>query len=114
VCLIKCRSEFNYYKNAEDDCVLAPGTSPLPNENTCQDDAEYWYERTAYRKIAFSSCKDGERLDQGLRHPCIRSNNGHGGVFWFVVLMAPLVLVALAGYWYSRNPASVSSAIFYG
>ncbi|KAJ7873145.1 hypothetical protein B0H14DRAFT_3106889 [Mycena olivaceomarginata] len=90
--------EFNYYKNAEDDCVLAPGTSPLPNENTCQDDAEYWYERTAYRKIAFSSCKDGERLDQGLRHPCIRSNNGHGGVFWFVVLMAPLVLVALAGY----------------
>ncbi|KAJ7788937.1 hypothetical protein B0H14DRAFT_3095034 [Mycena olivaceomarginata] len=106
--------EFNYYKNAEDDCVLAPGTSPLPNENTCQDDAEYWYERTAYRKIAFSSCKDGERLDQGLRHPCIRSNNGHGWFFWFVVLMAPLVLVALAGYWYSRNPASVSSAIFYG
>ncbi|KAJ7145743.1 signal sequence binding protein [Mycena epipterygia] len=98
--------EFNYYKNAEDECVLTPGTSPLPSEELCQDDAEYWYERTAYRKIAFSSCEDGERLDRGPRHSCLRSNSHTG--FWFFVLLAAVLAVAFVGYWYYAGiPPSV-------
>ncbi|KAJ6476355.1 Oligoxyloglucan reducing end-specific cellobiohydrolase [Mycena sanguinolenta] len=94
--------EFNYYKNAEDDCVLAPGASPMPNEETCDDDSGYWYERTAYRKIAFSSCDGGVRLDQGPRHPCVPLKTGHGGFFWPVAFMTMLVLLG-GGYWYCRN-----------
>ncbi|KAF8169150.1 Oligoxyloglucan reducing end-specific cellobiohydrolase [Mycena galopus ATCC 62051] len=94
--------EFNYYKNAEDECVLVPGTSSLPNEEICEDDAEYWYERTAYRKIAFSSCEDGERLDQGPSHPCLRYRNYHSGFSWLFVFI-PLSLAAVGGYWYCRH-----------
>ncbi|KAJ7259099.1 hypothetical protein B0H12DRAFT_1070032 [Mycena haematopus] len=97
--------EFNYFKNTEDDCVLAPGTSPLPNEEVCEGDSEYWYERTAYRKIAFSSCEGGERLDQGPRHPCLPLKKGDGGVFWLVISVAALVLVG-GRYWYCRDPGS--------
>ncbi|KAF7373252.1 Sortilin [Mycena sanguinolenta] len=89
--------EFNYYKNAEDDCVLAPGTSPLPNDETCEGDSEYWYERTAYRKIAFSSCEGGE-------------SSAHDGFFWPAVFMTMLVLAG-GGYWYCRNARITSSHI---
>ncbi|KAK6977042.1 Sortilin, partial [Favolaschia claudopus] len=103
--------EFNYYKNAEGDCVLATGRSPLPNDETCSDGAEFWYERTAYRKITFSSCEGGERLDRGERRPCVRSRTGHGGFFWFFMLAVPLVVVGLAAYWYRRNAGASSSPV---
>ncbi|KAF7345047.1 Sortilin [Mycena venus] len=106
--------EFNYYKNAEDECILTPGTLPLPNEETCDDDAEYWYERTAYRKIAFSSCEDGERLDRGPRHPCVHSTRGHGSFFWLAVFITSLVLVSLVHWCYrkSGNAAEQLKGIF--
>ncbi|KAJ6542795.1 Oligoxyloglucan reducing end-specific cellobiohydrolase [Mycena capillaripes] len=106
--------EFNYHKNAEDECVLSPGTSPLPNEEKCEDDAEYWYERTPYRKITYSSCEDGERLDRGPRHFCLRSNVGHNAFFWVVVFIAPLLLVIVGGYLYYRNTGISESLLSRG
>ncbi|KAJ7166603.1 signal sequence binding protein [Mycena filopes] len=92
--------EFNYFKNEQDVCVLTPGTSPLASEATCSDDG-FWYERTPYRRIAFSSCVDGERFDRGPKHPC-QGSNGFG--FTGVVILV-LMCLALAGYWYYRNRA---------
>ncbi|KAJ7042878.1 Oligoxyloglucan reducing end-specific cellobiohydrolase [Mycena alexandri] len=98
--------EFNYYKNDKDDCVLAPGTSPLPPEATCVADG-FWYERTPYRKIAFSSCVDGERLDRGPKHPCQPS--GGRGLPWIVILVS--LCLALAGYWYYRADAGTGARL---
>ena len=39
-------SEFNYVKNSNDECVLVPGTTPIPDDESCKDGGEYWYERT--------------------------------------------------------------------
>ncbi|KAJ7248956.1 hypothetical protein C8J57DRAFT_1475371 [Mycena rebaudengoi] len=69
--------EFNHYKE-DGKCVLYPGAQPLANENTCGNGADYWYERTAYRKISYSSCAAGERLDRGPRHECL-DFSGHSG-----------------------------------
>ncbi|KAJ6485837.1 Oligoxyloglucan reducing end-specific cellobiohydrolase [Mycena sanguinolenta] len=91
--------EFNYFKNDDDECVLAPGTTPLPDDNSCRNGEDYWYERTAYRKISYSSCEDGERPDQGQRHQC-PGFAGHSGFFWFLVIMFPIVFVALVAWWY--------------
>ncbi|KAJ7780931.1 Oligoxyloglucan reducing end-specific cellobiohydrolase [Mycena metata] len=99
--------EFNYYKNDEDECVLAPGTSPLAPEATCEEDG-FWYERTAYRKIAFSSCVDGERFDRGPKHPCQPS--GGRGLSWIVIIV--LLCLATAGYWYYRADASTRARLF--
>ncbi|KAJ7460667.1 vacuolar protein sorting/targeting protein 10 [Mycena latifolia] len=91
--------EFNYFKNEADECVLAPGTTPLPNDDSCRNGEDYWYERTAYRKISFSSCEGGQRSDQGIKHQC-PGFAGHSGFFWFMVIMFPIVFTALVGYWY--------------
>jgi hypothetical protein len=63
-------SEFNYVKNSADECVLVPGTIPLPDDSSCKNGEDYWYERTAYRLIPYSSCMGGIRLDRGARHVC--------------------------------------------
>ncbi|KIM90139.1 hypothetical protein PILCRDRAFT_811868 [Piloderma croceum F 1598] len=94
--------EFNHYKNEAGECVLVSGTTPLPDDNSCKDDEDYWYERTAYRKIPYSSCEDGERPDRGLRHLCpgIRA---HGPLFWWFIVMIPFMFTALVAYWYYRR-----------
>ncbi|KAJ7733832.1 hypothetical protein B0H14DRAFT_3517289 [Mycena olivaceomarginata] len=97
-------SDFNYVKDTTDACVLTPGATPLPNEPSCQDGEDYWYERTPYRKISFSSCEGGAYLDQGARHPCPRPRAaGHGGssVSWFsVIILCLMIPVAVAlGAW---------------
>ncbi|KAJ7132166.1 vacuolar protein sorting/targeting protein 10 [Mycena epipterygia] len=94
--------EFNYYKNEADECVLAPGTTPLPADNSCRNGEDFWYERTAYRKISFSTCDGGERPDQGTRHQC-PGFAGHSGFFWFMVFLLPTIFVVLVAYWYYNN-----------
>ncbi|KAJ7493393.1 vacuolar protein sorting/targeting protein 10 [Mycena galericulata] len=94
--------EFNYYKNDDDECVLAAGTTPLANDDSCRSDDDYWYERTAYRKISFSTCEGGERPDRGERHQC-PGFAGHSGFFWFMVILFPIIFVALVAYWYYNN-----------
>ncbi|KAK7031441.1 Sortilin [Favolaschia claudopus] len=91
--------EFNYFKNDNDECVLSPGTTPLPDEDSCRNGEDYWYERTPYRKISYSTCEGGERPDQGMRHQC-PGFSGHSGFFWFMVILFPVIFVALVAWWY--------------
>lgn len=95
-------SEFNHVKNSVDECVLVPGTTPLPDDDSCKDDEEYWYERTAYRLIPYSSCAGGKRLDRGAEHQC-PGFKAHGPSFWLFVLLIPFGFTALVGYYYYRR-----------
>ncbi|KAJ7695034.1 vacuolar protein sorting/targeting protein 10 [Mycena rosella] len=91
--------EFNYFKNDADECVLAPGTTPLADDSSCRNGDDYWYERTAYRKISYSECEGGDRPDQGTKHQC-PGFAGHSGFFWFMVILFPIIFVGLVAYWY--------------
>ncbi|TFY78544.1 hypothetical protein EWM64_g5467 [Hericium alpestre] len=102
ICLNIFHSEFNHVRNADGKCVPVPGTQPLPDDDSCRGDDEYWYERTAYRKIPHSSCEDGVRLDRGKAHVC-PGIKGHGFFFWLFVLVLPFGITALIGYWYYRR-----------
>jgi hypothetical protein len=95
-------SEFNYVRDASGACVLQLGTEPLPDDDSCRHDEEFWYGRTAYRKIPYSSCEDGFRPDQGPRHRC-PGFKGHGIMFWLMVLIAPFGFTSLVAYWYYRR-----------
>ncbi|KAJ6487924.1 hypothetical protein C8R45DRAFT_1074424 [Mycena sanguinolenta] len=104
--------EFNYFKNESDECVLIPGTAPLPNDpdNWCLNGEDYWYERTSYRKISFSSCEGGEQLDLGMRHQCRSEAAGHSSFIWLTVLM--LILFAVVAAWWHHNRHLARGAIF--
>ncbi|GLB41498.1 putative functions as a sorting receptor in the Golgi compartment required for the intracellular sorting and delivery of soluble vacuolar proteins, like carboxypeptidase Y (CPY) and proteinase A [Lyophyllum shimeji] len=102
--------EFNHVKNDADECVLVPGTTPLPSEPSCKNGEEYWYERTAYRLIPYSSCRDGLRLDRGARHVC-PGIKAHGAFFWLFVLMIPFAFTALVGYYYYRRTGRARGTI---
>ncbi|CCM05585.1 uncharacterized protein FIBRA_07813 [Fibroporia radiculosa] len=93
--------EYNYKRNASGECVPVPGTQPLASDDTCIT-GDYWYERTAYRKIHHSSCEGGIRLDRGLEHPCPGYKN-HGAFFWFIFLVIPFAFAGLVGWYYYRK-----------
>lgn len=95
-------SEFNHIKDANDNCVLVPGTEPLPNDESCNDDSGYWYDRTAYRKIPYSTCEGGQRLDRGTEHIC-PGFSGHSWFFWLFMLTLPFGFTALVAYYYYRR-----------
>ena len=96
-------SEFNHRRDEAGNCVLVQGLQPLPDDNTCRaDDQEYWYERTAYRKIPISTCEGGKRLDRGPPHRC-PGLRGHGFFFWLFVAVLPFLFTALVAYWYWRR-----------
>ena len=97
----KNSSEFNYVKDLNDECVLVSGTTPLPDDESCKDGAEYWYERTPYRLIPYSSCVDGYRADRGTAHRC-PGFGSKGAWFWFLVLVLPFGFTALVAYLYFR------------
>ncbi|TFK37398.1 vacuolar protein sorting/targeting protein 10 [Crucibulum laeve] len=94
--------EFNYIKDKNDECVLVPGTTPLPDDESCKNGEDYWYERTPYRLIPYTSCEGGERIDRGTRHVCpgFRSKSGW---FWLFMLMIPFAFTALVAYYYYRR-----------
>ncbi|KAL6301716.1 hypothetical protein BKA93DRAFT_738184 [Sparassis latifolia] len=94
--------EFNYYKNDAGECVLFPGEQPLADDDSCRNGEEYWYERTPYRKIRYSSCENGLRLDRGAEHVC-PGVRAHGAFFWIMVLVVPFMFAGLAGWWYYRR-----------
>ncbi|KAJ7436099.1 vacuolar protein sorting/targeting protein 10 [Mycena galericulata] len=97
--------KFNYQKDDADECVLSPGVTPLPEDDSCRNGEDYWYEPTAYRKISYSTCEGGERPDQGARHQC-PGFAGHSGFFWFMVVLFPIAftaVVALAYWYYNRS-----------
>ncbi|KAF9450688.1 vacuolar protein sorting/targeting protein 10 [Macrolepiota fuliginosa MF-IS2] len=94
--------EFNHIRNADDQCVPVPGTQPLPNDNSCQNGEEFWYERTEYRLIPYSSCEGGLRPDRGKQHVC-PGFKSKGPLFWMFMLLLPFGFTALVGYYYYRR-----------
>ncbi|KAE9396840.1 Oligoxyloglucan reducing end-specific cellobiohydrolase [Gymnopus androsaceus JB14] len=95
--------EFNYIRDANNECVLAPGTTPLPpSDESCSDGDEYWYERTAYRKTSYSTCEGGSRIDRGTEHACPGFRH-HSSWFWWFVILISFGLAALVGMYYYRR-----------
>ncbi|KAG1846680.1 Oligoxyloglucan reducing end-specific cellobiohydrolase [Suillus tomentosus] len=95
--------EFNYVHNAEGQCVLVPGMTARPPDDSCRNGEDYWYEPTAYRKVDYSSCEGGDRIDRGTRHLC-PGINGHSAIFWMMVILFPFAITALvAWWWYSKS-----------
>jgi len=95
-------SEFNFFRDSDGNCVLVPGTTPLRNDESCKAGDEYWYERTAYRKIPYSSCEDGYRPDRGTAHMC-PGFKSKGILFWSFMLLLPFGFTALVAYYYYRR-----------
>lgn len=83
-------------------CVAVPGTSPRENDDSCRGDEEYWYERTAYRKVTHSSCEGGQRPDRGTRHLC-PGIRGHSALFWTMVFLFPFAFTATAAWWWYKK-----------
>jgi len=102
--------EFNYVKDANDECVLVPGTTPLPNDDSCSNGEDYWYDRTPYRKIPYSSCVDGYRPDHGPEHIC-PGFGSKSSWFWFFMLLLPFCFTALVGYYYYRRSGMARGTI---
>jgi hypothetical protein len=98
-------SEFNHYRDAAGACVLVETATALSidtAEEQCDGFTSTWYERTAYRKIPYSSCEGGERPDRGKAHACpgLVGSGGGGGLFWGSIAILPFALAGLAGYWW--------------
>lgn len=92
-------SEYNHVRNNSGECTLVPGASTLPNDDSCAEGAEFWYERTPYRKIPKSSCKGGERPDRGAEHVC-PGFGAHNAGFWLTIFFVPFGFTALVALWY--------------
>ncbi|TFK24535.1 vacuolar protein sorting/targeting protein 10 [Coprinopsis marcescibilis] len=102
--------EFNHIKNEKDECVLVLGTTSLPSDEKCENGEEYWYERTAYRRIPYSSCEGGDRLDRGKAHRC-PGFGSRSGWFWLFVLLLPCAFTGLVGYYYYRKSGHARGTI---
>ncbi|THU94129.1 vacuolar protein sorting/targeting protein 10 [Dendrothele bispora CBS 962.96] len=96
--------EFNYVRNEGGECVLYEGLQPLDNDPDaqCATGEDYWYERTAYRKIPYSSCEGGDRKDRGKSHPC-PGFGGHSALFWWFIILIPFAFTGLVALWYYRR-----------
>ncbi|KAL5489710.1 VPS10_1 [Sanghuangporus weigelae] len=94
--------EFNHARDSTGACVLEPGASPLPNNTFCSPEEDRWYERTGYRKIGYSTCDGGLKLDRGTEHECTSKSSwslrNHGWHFWMTVTYFSIALGALATY----------------
>ena len=90
--------------------MLVEGTKPLPDDDSCRAGADYWYERTPYRRIPHSSCEDGERPDRGRRHLC-PGVAAHGVFFWLFVLFVPFGFTALVATWYYKRSGRATGTI---
>lgn len=98
-------------KNDKDECVLVEGTQPLPDDDSCQNGEEYWYERTPYRLIPYSSCEDGNRLDRGPAHKC-PGFKSKSAWFWMFMLLIPFAFTSLVGYYYYRRSGLARGCVF--
>ncbi|GAA6014079.1 hypothetical protein JCM10207_000231 [Rhodosporidiobolus poonsookiae] len=95
----------NYKRNARGDCVLVDGAQPLASDATCPYGQPFWYDRTAYRRIPHTKCKDGLALDKGSRHTCPGAG-ARGGFFWATIAILPFGIAALAAVWWHRRKSS--------
>lgn len=95
-------SEYNHRLNDQGNCVPIPGQELRASDDSCRNGEAYWWERTAYRKIPYSTCEDGNRLDRGTRHRC-PGLQGHSAMFWLMVIVVPFLFAGLVGWWYYRR-----------
>ncbi|GAC97923.1 hypothetical protein PHSY_005511 [Pseudozyma hubeiensis SY62] len=104
--------EFNHYRDASGKCVLYPGALPLFTDVASQcwaaESDGYWYERSNVRKIPYSTCSGGARLDRGARHVCSNNLAGHGFLWWTTVILCPFGLAGLVGYWWAKKQSGRS------
>ncbi|OZJ04165.1 hypothetical protein BZG36_03117 [Bifiguratus adelaidae] len=94
---------FNYIRNSDGHCVLAPNASP-PKTLTCEDGVDFYYEPTPYRKLPISSCEGGAALDEGKKVWC--PGRGISSGAWAAYIILPFAAAALV-FWYlwnHRNP----------
>ncbi|KAG2114629.1 uncharacterized protein F5147DRAFT_834477 [Suillus discolor] len=101
--------EFNYVRNGEGKCVLVPGTTPRPPDDSCRNGEDYWYERTPYHKVLYSTCEGGNRIDRGTQHLC-PGINGHGKIFWTMVILLPFEIAALVAWWWYKGRTAKGAA----
>lgn len=94
--------EYNHYRNSDGQCVLMDGEKPLADDDSCRDGADFWYERTAYRKIAHSSCEGGPRPDRGAEHAC-PGFGSHGAAFWWTLFALPFIFTGAVAWWWHRT-----------
>jgi len=94
--------EFNHVRNDQHQCVPVSGAQPLAANTTCGWDDDFWYERTAYRKVPYSSCEGGIRPDRGTAHIC-PAKAKHGFFWWTTVIIVSFLLAALVAFWYARR-----------
>jgi len=94
--------EYNHIRNSAGECVLVSSAQSLHNDDSCPEGAEFWYERTAYRKIPKSSCVGGERPDRGTEHVC-PGFGAHSAGFWWTIFFLPFGFTALVAFWYYRR-----------
>lgn len=95
--------------------MLVPGANALSYDTQaeqCTGTNAYWFERTAYRKIPYSSCEGGDRPDRGKQHACPGLVGGRrlGAVFWGSIFILPFGLAGLAGWWWynkAGRPGSI-------
>ncbi|KAG1747763.1 uncharacterized protein EDB91DRAFT_1245255 [Suillus paluster] len=103
--------EFNYVRKG-DECVLVQGMTPRASDDSCRNGEDYWYERTAYRKVFYSTCEGGDRIDRGTSHLC-PGIKGHSAMFWMMVIMFPFAITALvAWWWYTKSGLARGRVMF--
>ncbi|KAG1774364.1 hypothetical protein EV702DRAFT_533144 [Suillus placidus] len=101
--------EFNHVRNGEGECVLVSGTRPLPSDDSCRNGEDYWYERTAYRKVLYSTCEGGDRIDRGTQHLCpgVQVPDhilGHSTMFWIMmILISAITALVVVWWWYNKS-----------
>ena len=93
--------------------MLVDGATALSantQEEQCNGMEAYWYERTPYRKIPFSSCEGGDRPDRGKQHACpgLIGGKGVGAFFWGTIAIIPFAFAALGGWWWFKKGGRTS------
>ena len=98
---ISLLSNFNHVRSPNGECVLAEGAEPLNSDTsweTCNTTTRVWYERTAYRKISYSSCEGGLTLDKDTEHPCNQDGLAYESEmngFWISIAILGIVVTAV-------------------
>ncbi|PWN88715.1 Oligoxyloglucan reducing end-specific cellobiohydrolase [Acaromyces ingoldii] len=107
---------FNFFPDPADPdnkCLPYPGSRALGPTATMAEQCDgpagdYYYEPTSMRRVPHSSCDGGLRPDRGARHVCPTSLRRHGFLWWTSLLLAPFLLAALVGAWWTRRSGSTS------
>jgi hypothetical protein len=101
-------SEFNYRRDENGQCVLVDGATPLPSDDTCAWDQDFWFDRTSMRKIPYSSCEGGLSLDKGRQHICPAAKR-HGFLWWTTAIVTPFMFAGLIACWWLRRRAGAGA-----